>query len=362
MKIVSIETFDSGYVCFVRVRTEDGQEGYGQIAPYHSNISALVLHQQLARHALGKDADQIEELSKQVIREEYKFPGSYLCRALAGLDTALWDLRGKRLGKSVCELLGGKRRPIDVYGSSMKRNISAEDESDRLKRLQDEYGYHAFKFRIGNVFGNDIDVYPGRTEQIVPAVRRALGDQTLLYVDANSGFTPSRAIEVGRMLEQYGVVHYEEPCPYPNLEWTKQVADALDVSVAGGEQDTDLAQFQRMISMRAVDIVQPDICYIGGLSRALEVARMAETAGMACTPHAANLSMVTVFTMHMVAAISNAGPYMEFCIESIPWTEQLFTSSLEVRDGKVNIPEEPGWGVTVRPEWLEKAQYRISQL
>lgn len=86
------------------------------------------------------------------------------------------------------------------------------------------------------------------------------------------------------MLEQYGVCHYEEPCPYPQLEWTKQVADALELPVTGGEQDTDLAQFQRMISMHAVDIVQPDICYIGGLSRALKVARMAEAAGMTCTP------------------------------------------------------------------------------
>jgi len=362
MKIKSIETFDSGYVCFVRVKTEDGQEGIGQIAPNHSNISTLVLHQQIARHALGKDADRIAELGEHIIREEHKFPGSYLCRALGGLDTALWDLKGKRLGKSVCELLGGERRPIDVYGSSMKRDISPEDEADRLKRLQEEHGFRAFKFRVGQKFGNDEDVYPGRTEQIVPAVRNALGDETLLYVDANSGFTPTRAIEVGRMLEQYGVVHYEEPCPYQWLEWTKCVADALDVAVAGGEQDTDLAQFQRMISMRAVDIVQPDICYIGGFSRALEVARMAQEAGMSCTPHAANLSMVTLFTMHMVAAIPNAGPFMEFCVESIPWTEHLFTSSFEVREGKVTIPDGPGWGVTVRPEWLEKAEYRISQV
>ncbi|MDQ1914743.1 mandelate racemase/muconate lactonizing enzyme family protein [Paenibacillus sp. GD4] len=362
MKIKSIETFDSGYVCIVRVKTDDGQEGIGQIAPYHSNISALVLHQQISRHALGKDADLIEELGELIIRAEHKYPGSYVCRALGGLDTALWDLKGKRLNKSVCELLGGDRRPIDVYGSSMKRDISPEDEADRLKRLQDKHGYNAFKFRIGKSFGNDVDVFNGRTEQIIPAVRKALGDNTLLYADANSGFTPARAIEVGRLLEQHGIVHYEEPCPYPWLEWTKQVADALDVAVAGGEQDTDLAQFQRMISMRAVDVVQPDICYIGGLSRALEVARMAEEAGMACTPHAANLSMVTVFTMHMVAAIPNAGPFMEFCVESIPWAEELFTSSFEVRDGKVMIPDGPGWGVTVRPEWLEKAHYRISQL
>ncbi|MBW7458428.1 mandelate racemase/muconate lactonizing enzyme family protein, partial [Paenibacillus sepulcri] len=247
-------------------------------------------------------------------------------------------------------------------GSSMRRDISPAEEADRLQRLQDAHGYQAFKIRIGKNFGSDTDVYPGRTEEIVPAVRRAIGDRTDLYVDANSGFTPARAIEVGHMLEQYGVCHYEEPCPYPQLEWTKQVADALELPVTGGEQDTDLAQFQRMISMHAVDIVQPDICYIGGLSRALKVAQMAEAAGMTCTPHAANLSMVTIFTLHMAAAVPNAGRFVEFSIEPDHWTEGLFTSGLKVEEGKVHVPDGPGWGVTIHPEWLAKAEYRISQI
>jgi L-alanine-DL-glutamate epimerase-like enolase superfamily enzyme len=361
MKIESIETFTTRNLSFVRVTSKDGLQGYGQIAPYHANISALVLHQQIAPHALGADCNEIEALSAACIREEHKFPGSYICRAVGGLDTALWDLKGKRLGKSVCELVGGQPRKVEVYGSSMKRDISPEDEAERLKRLQDTHGYRAFKIRIGSNFGNDVDVYPGRSEQVVKAVRAAIGDETLLYVDANSGLTPGKAIETGRMLAKYGVCHFEEPCPYTELEWTKQVADALDIPVTGGEQDTDLAQFKRMIGMRAVDIVQPDICYVGGFSRALEVAKMAEAAGMTCTPHAANLSMLTIFTLHMVAAIPNAGKYMEYTIEQDAWTNNLFKEPLEVRDGKVQVPEGAGWGVTIRPEWLANAEYQISR-
>jgi L-alanine-DL-glutamate epimerase-like enolase superfamily enzyme len=362
MKIKSIETFSTGYVAIVRVKSADGYEGYGQTAPYHANISALIIHQQIARHVLGKEIDRIDQLAEDIIKAEHKYHGSYLCRALSGIETALWDLQGKQLGKSVYELLGGENLPIDVYGSSMKRNISPEDESERLKKMQEDYGFRAFKFRIGKNFGNDLDVYPGRTEQIIPTVRKALGEETLLYADANSAFSPTRAIEVGRLLEQYGVVHYEEPCPFPNLEWTKQVTEELDIAVAGGEQDTDLVQFRRMINMNAVDIVQPDICYVGGLSRALEVANMAEKAGMVCTPHAANLSMISVFTMHMVASIPNAGQFMEFSVESNPWAEELFTTKFNVYDGKVKIPADgPGWGVQIRPEWLEKAMYQISE-
>lgn len=361
MKIESIETFSTRQLSVVRVRTNDGYEGYGQIAPYHANISTLVLHQQIAPHVLGENAENISELVNRCIVAEHKFPGSYVCRAVGGLDTALWDLNGKRQGKSVCELLGGTPRPIPVYGSSMRRDITPEEEALRLKQLQDEFGYRAFKIRIGQSFGNNVDAWPGRTEQIVPAVRNAVGEETRLYVDANSGFTPERAIEVGHMLKQYGVCHYEEPCPYPELEWTKQVRDALDIPVTGGEQDNSMAQWKRMIDMRAVDIVQPDICYAGGICRSMEVAAMADKAGLLCLPHAANLSMVTVFTMHMMASIPNGGQYMEFSIEDTPWTKNLLTSKLSVMNGEVRFPEGAGWGIEVSPEWMEQAEYQISK-
>ncbi|TDF94107.1 mandelate racemase/muconate lactonizing enzyme family protein [Paenibacillus piri] len=362
MNIKSIETFTTPMIGIVRIRTDEGAEGYGQFAPYYADITAKVLHRQLASYALGADAGNIDALVERCVTGEHKFPGSYICRAVGGLDTALWDLQGKLAGKSVCELLGGQPRKLDVYGSSMKRDIKPEDEGDRLARLQDSYGFRAFKIRVANNFGNDVDRWPGRTEAIIPAVRKAVGDKTIVHADANSGFTPKRAIEVGRMLEQYNYGHFEEPCPYPELEWTAEVASALQIPVSGGEQDTDLAQFRRMIRMGAVDIVQPDICYVGGISRALQVAKMAEHAGLPCTPHAANLSMVTVFTLHLLGAIPNGGPFMEFSIEDTKWLDGLFTPALTVKEGQVAIPDAPGWGVTINPEWLDKADYQCSTL
>jgi L-alanine-DL-glutamate epimerase-like enolase superfamily enzyme len=362
MRIQSIETFTRGQLSVVRVRTDDGAEGYGQIAPFNADIAALVVHRQVAPHALGADPLAVDALSDRVIEAEYKFPWSYVCRALAGVDTALWDLRGKLEGKSVCELLGGRPRPFPVYGSSMRRDITPEEEAERLARLRDERGYRAFKIRIGSVCGHDRDQWPGRTEALVPAVRRAVGDGVALLVDGNSCYTPARAIEVGRLLEDNGVCHFEEPCPYWELEWTAEVAAALDVDVAGGEQDTCLAQWRRMIAMHAVDVVQPDVCYVGGLTRALRVAAMAGEAGLPCVPHSANHSFVTVFALHMMGAIANAGPYVEFSIEPTGWTDGLFTLPLEARDGMVAIPNGPGWGVTVNPEWLAGAEHETSEV
>ena len=361
VKIASIETFTQGTnLCVVRVRTDDGAEGCGQASTYNADITAAVLHRQVAPVALGADPLDPAAISLKCIEENYKFPWSYVCRALAGVDTALWDLRGRLEGKSVCELLGGRPRPVPAYGSSMRRDIKPEEEARRLARRRDEQGFRAFKIRIGSVCGHDRDEWPGRTESLVPAVRRAVGDDVRLLVDGNSCYTPARAIEVGRMLEQHGVCHFEEPCPYWELEWTAQVAAALNLDVAGGEQDNDLAQWRRMIRMRAVDIVQPDIGYVGGLTRSLQVAAMAAEAGLLCVPHSANPSMVTLFTLHMLAAIPNAGPYVEFSIEPSTWTVGLYSPDLTVADGLVAIPDGPGWGVTVNPAWLSQAARIVS--
>lgn len=365
MRITRIESFCNEWVGFVRVTAEDGTEGWGQVSTYNADITQAVLHRQVAPHVLGQDTADLDDLIERELEREHKFPGSYLKRALAGFDTAVWDARGKALGKPVVALIGGTPGRLRAYASSMKRDITPEAEAARMLRLRDEFGFDAFKFRIGAECGRDVDEWPGRTEAIVPAMRRALGPQAALLVDANSGFSPRRAIEVGRMLEAEGVCHYEEPCPYWELEWTKQVADALAIDVTGGEQDCELPVWRRMIAMRAVDIAQPDICYLGGLGRTLRVARLAEAAGMRVTPHSANRSMVTLFTMHLLRAIPNAGDYLEFSIEGpdyYPWQEGLFVRSpYTVEDGQVTVTEAPGWGVEISPEWLAKATYRVSE-
>src|SRR5262245_33633174 len=195
MKIARLETFTNRFVGFVRVTTDDGREGWGQVSPYNADITCQVFHRQIAPWALGADATDIDGLVATIPEREHKFPGSYLMRALCGLDTALWDLRGKLAGKSVCALLGGLPRAFPVYASSMKRGeITTKDEAARFQKLRDAHGYAAFKFRVGKECGHDEDEWPGRTDEIVPLIRRALGPEARLLVDANSGYTPRKAI------------------------------------------------------------------------------------------------------------------------------------------------------------------------
>ena len=366
MKLKSIESFTSEFVGFVRVTMEDGAQGWGQVSTYHSDITAQVLHRQVAPWVLGQDTSDLDDLLDIVTEREHKFPGSYLRRAMAGLDTAIWDMRGKQAGKPVAELLGGSARTIRAYASSMKRDITPADEAARLKRLRDEAGFDAFKVRAGAEVGRNRDEWPGRTEEIIPTMRREMGDDVALLIDANSCYSPDRAIEVGHMLQDHGFSHFEEPCPYWELEQTKQVTDTLEIDVTGGEQDCDLPTWRRMIDMRAVDIVQPDILYLGGISRTLRVCRMAQAAGLPVTPHCANLSLVTLFTMHLLRAIPNAGKYLEFSIEGAdyyPWQEGLFVDNpYRIEGGHARVSEAPGWGVEISPDWLARSTYQVSEI
>jgi L-alanine-DL-glutamate epimerase-like enolase superfamily enzyme len=363
MKIISVETFTNEYVGLVRLRTDEGDEGWGQTSTYNSEITAQVVHLQVAPHVLGMSAIEIKDINREVLEREHKFPGTYLYRALCGIDTALWDIKAKRAKKSVCQLLGGNPSSIPVYASSMQREISPEAEAERFLKLKEEDGYSAFKFRIGSECGHDIDQWAGRTEAIIKEVRKALGDEVSLLVDANSAYSPKKAIEVGRMLQDYGVSHFEEPCPYWEPDWTREVSEALDIDVSGGEQDNDMRVWRHMIDTRVVDIVQPDICYMGGITRTLEVSKLAEKKGIPVTLHAANLSLVTLFSAHLMGSINNPGKYLEFSIEGLdyyPWQESIFTPNFKIVDGRLQLPHKPGWGIEINQEWLSLANYQVS--
>ena len=156
-RITRLETFHNEFVGFVKVTAEDGAAGWGQISTYNADITVQVFHRQVAPWALGADSNDSASLVRLIERREHKFPGSYRCRALAGLDTALWDMAGKRQGKSVAALLGGRPGPVRAYASSMKRDISAHDEAERLVRFCAEQGFTAAKWRIGAECGEDTD-------------------------------------------------------------------------------------------------------------------------------------------------------------------------------------------------------------
>jgi len=365
-KLKKVESWSNQFIGFVRITMEDGAQGWGQMSTYHSDITSLVLHRQVVPWLLNRDISDLDDVLDFVTEREHKFPGSYLRRAMAGFDTAVWDMRGKREGKSVCELLGGEPGRLRVYASSMKRDITAEQEAERILRLRDTFGFDAFKFRVGAECGRGQDEWPGRSEKIVPTIRKAVGEEMDLLVDANSCYTVPQAIALGGLLQEHNINHFEEPCPYWEWDQTRAVKQALQLDVTGGEQDCDLSVWQQLISTGVMDIAQPDVCYLGGISRTLRVAKLAAQYNMPVTPHCANLSLVTLFTAHLLKALPNAGKYLEFSIEGedyYPWQQGLYESDpYQIVDGYINISDEPGWGVTINEDWLNAASYTSSDV
>ena len=365
IKIKMLETFTTKYVSAVRLTMEDGSYGWGQMSTYCANITSEIFHLQVAPHVLGREFNDFADMGNLIMEREHKFPGSYVLRALAGLDTALWDWLGRKEELPVSRLIGGAVGKVPAYASSMKRNITPDDEANRFIQLRDDFGFRAFKFRVGAECGRGSDEWEGRSEEIIVEVPQRLGPGIIKMVDGNSCFSSEQAIELGYKMIDNGITHFEEPCPYWLPDETKKVTDTLKIDVTGGEQDCDMRIWKDMIDRKVVDIIQPDVMYMGGLTRSLEVTKMAEQANITCTPHAANLSLVTVCTMHFLKAIKNSGDFLEFSIEGddyYPWQIGLFANDpFVVENGELTVKDIPGWGVEFSKAWLEKAVYCCSQ-
>jgi L-alanine-DL-glutamate epimerase-like enolase superfamily enzyme len=195
---------------------------------------------------------------------------------------------------------------------------------------------------------------PSRTERLIPLARKRLGDRIDLHADANSSYDPAHALRIGRMLEDIKAVYFEEPCPFDHLEDTKQVADALTIPVAGGEQEYSEWRFRWTVANRGVDIVQPDLHYYGGMIRSIRVARMAAAAGMPTTVHISG-GFGFIYMLHFASCTPHIGRYQEYK-EEIEHYRGWFDPPLKIQDGKLSVPQGPGVGIANLHEWLKDAK------
>src|SRR5579872_2923891 len=273
--IESVELLRKGNHHFVRVRSTDGAEGIsvddGRMDVLHPILNRLIIP-----YFKGKDARQLEEHLFEVYRYQsnYKLLGLALWAPVALVEFAILDMLGRIAGKPIGQLLGTiVRDTMPFYVASGRRDTTPQQEIDYLKTLVEPTGAKALKFRVGGRMSRNADAMPGRTEKLIPLSRKAFGDKMVILADANSSYDPPKAIEVGRMLESIQSIHYEEPCAFDDFDATRKVADALDIPVAFGEQESSHWRFQWCIRERIVDIVQPDLYYYGGLIRSIRVAR-----------------------------------------------------------------------------------------
>ena len=359
VNIASVELLRNGTNLFVRATSSDGATGIAMTNNARMSFLYPILVQRVAPYFIGKDARNLDALIDGVYVHEsnYKLQGLAFWIPVASVEFALLDLLGNISGRPVGELLGGVvRRDVTVYRANNHRGKTAEESVKLIARSVEETGARAVKFKIGGRMSKNADFPPGRTEALIPLVRKVLGDEMTLYADANGSYDAPKAIEIGRLLEAANVAFFEEPCPFDYLEETKQVANALTIPIAGGEQESSLRRFRWMIHNDCVQVVQPDLHYFGGFIRSIRVARMAAEAGIPCTLHMSGSGLGYLYMLHFASCVQNIGPYQEYKGESTDIPVSCDTSSLESRNGIVRIPSGPGLGITFDPDFVKKAQ------
>jgi L-alanine-DL-glutamate epimerase-like enolase superfamily enzyme len=356
--VASVELLRNGRNFLIRTRSTDGVEAVTVPNPARMADLYPVFLKSVMPVFLKKDARQLEALLWEVYRHNsnYKLQGLALWTNVAAMEMALLELLGQTAQRPVADFFGGaKRRDIAVYYASGNRGNKPEAEVDYLRKLVADSGARAIKFRLGGRMNRNADSLPGRTEALIPLVRKAFGDDMTLYADANSSYDAREGIRIGRLMEEHRYAFYEEPCPFDWLWETKEVADALTIPVAGGEQEFSLRRWQWAIEQRGLDIVQPDLHYGGGFIRATQVARMAAAAGMTVVPHMSGGGLGYLDVVQFASFTPNIGPFMEFKGNTnLP--VECSTSSLKCEKGVVRCPSGPGFGVRVDPDYVKKAQ------
>ncbi|MFB6102099.1 MAG: mandelate racemase/muconate lactonizing enzyme family protein [Haloplanus sp.] len=350
----------------VRLETSDGTVGWGEaLAPPRS--VATVVDEVVADYVVGRDPRNVETLTSDIYAGSYHFGrGPFVHSAVSAVDIALWDIIGKRTGSSVHELLGvtdgvefldGRDASTVVpYASTMYITEWGEDPEVPIRDAA-AAGFDAAKIKLG--VGRDEDV------ERVATAREHLGDDAALMVDFNGNYRPKQAARVIDALEPYDLTWVEEPVPPENTAGYRELSRYTSVPLAAGEAHFNRFEFTELITDRVVDVVQPNVTHCGGLSEARYIAKLATTENVTVRPHVWNAGVGVAASLQFAASIptyphagSNPEPLLfEFDRSENPLREDILVDPLDPTGGELDVPTDPGIGVSVDADALER--YRI---
>ncbi len=343
------------FIC--RVRTADGAEGLSVSNNYQMVYLYPIATERVDPFFVGKDARDLDALVDGVYtyRSNYKLQSLALWVPVATVEFAILDLLGKVAHVPIHQLLSSRTHHsgIAVYQANDNRGKSAEESLERIRETVARTGARAVKFKVGGRM-HDVDRPAGRSETLIRTVRAAFGPEMTLYADANSGYDVQDAIPIGRLMGTYDYAFFEEPIAFDRYSELRLVQEAVDVPLAGGEQEGSMYNFRDLIAADVLEYVQPDLFYFGGMIRSMRVARMAAERGKQCVPHISGSGLGFLYMMHFVAALPNAGPYHEFKENTRELPFECPTASLRVEHGRLAVPSGPGLGVVIDPDYLAR--------
>ncbi|AQZ64635.1 mandelate racemase/muconate lactonizing enzyme family protein [[Actinomadura] parvosata subsp. kistnae] len=331
------------------ITTADGIAGLGFSYTTRAGTPAQFAHvKEVGELLLGEDPADIGRLYDRLLWAGASVGRSGVAtQALAAIDVALWDLKAKRAGLPLAKLLGAYRDSVRVYNTS----------GGYLQAPIEEVTEKATQSLAGGIGGIKIKVgQPAMAEDLrrLTAVREHIGDGVPLMVDANQQWDRPSALRFGRAVEEFGLVWIEEPLDAYDAEGHAQLAAALDTPIATGEMLSSIPDLVRLIDLRAVDYLQPDVPRVGGITPYLKVAALADHARLQVAPH-----FVMEIHVHLAAACPR-----DSWVEHIEWLSPLFEERLEIADGRIAVPDRPGLGLSLAGrarDWrLDQVEFHLN--
>ena len=356
----------------VEIRTDEGLVGWGEcFGPGNIAIANKCIIEKVIQPMIL----EFDPLNREVIWQKvYNLLRDHgqkgmPIQALSGIDIALWDIAGKVTNMSISRLIGGRfRERIPVYGYGMM--LRREDVDSLVDRFYDEaqdiksMGFVATKMKVG--LGPEKDI------RLAEAVRKGIGDGFPFMVDANHCYTSSDALYVGRALEEMNAFWFEEPVPPEDLEGYLELKSVLDIKIAGGEAEFTRWGWRNILQKRCVDLAQPEVCALGGISEYLKVLAMAHAHFVPVVNHVWGSAIAVATNLQLLAAmpplpggIHPIEPLLEFDTTDNKFRDELIIDPLKIQQqvsangGFVSIPDNPGIGVEPDPEFIRKFSIHV---
>ncbi len=361
VKITNVKCYVMKKATFVKVETDAGISGWGEGDHDYARIIAAVINDICKPFIIGENPFEHEYLWNKMYFQGIEAGNSGLLPgAIAGVDNALWDLRGKLLQLPVYQILGGNKvKKIRAYGSFARgenpktRKNAAEMAKTAMEFV--EQGYTTIKARM-QIREHNLDPEPDETYQIIKAIREAVGDDIELFVDYNNGYTSAKAIMLtNKLYEHFNIAAVEEPISHQNYHELRKVVDAVQVPVMAGEHEYNKWQFRDLIMIGGADVLNTDVIKCGGISECKKVAILGECFNRKVMVHNARPTLATAASLHLVATLNNAARVQEYAGKREELgLSHLFDNYFEVKDGYIYLPQTPGLGLVVNEKAMEK--------
>ncbi len=340
---------------FVRVDTDEpGLVGWGESSLGWHTRAVVGAVADLEPLIVGQDPRAVERHWQTMTRAPFFKGGIVTMSAVSGIDQALWDIKAKALGVPLFELLGGPVRDrVRTYvnlGSELGGDARRPEAWGDAARAASEAGYDAMKvYPAAPARALEGASFLRRTEELVATVREAAGDEAEVMVDRHGRTSPATAIQLGHALEPLRPWWLEEPCQPGNADAMADVARALPIPIATGERLTTRQEFREVVEKRACAVIQPNVCYCGGISELRRIAALADASFVTVAPHNPNGPIGTMVSIHLALALSNF-LILEQVTSDVPWRAEIVDGPIEATGGYVEAPTRPGIGLELVEE------------